>query len=73
MRTLAMVTSMLILSGCASGQVSETVILDALNKPMTELAGAVVSDGGPKSKQAARRVIAIYDAGVLTGRESYAR
>ena len=49
------------------------MVLDALDRPMTELAGAVVSDGGPKSKQAARRVIAIYDAGVLTGRESYAR
>ena len=63
----------LILAGCASGQVAETVVLDALAKPMTELAGAVVSDGGPMSKQAARKVIAIYDAGVLTGRESYAR
>ena len=63
----------LILAGCAKDQVSETVVLDALSKPMTELAGAVVSDGGPRSKQAARKVIAIYDAGVLTGRESYAR
>lgn len=57
----------LILSGCASDQVSETVVLDALDRPMTELAGALVADGGPKSKQAGRRVIAIYDAGRLTG------
>ena len=70
MRTLAMVTLALILSGCASGQVAETVVLDALAKPMTDLAGAVVDDGGPRSKHAARKVIAIYDAGVLTSGES---
>ena len=63
----------LILAGCAKDQVSKTVALDALAKPMTELAGAVVSDGGPRSKQAARKVIAIYDAVVFTSRESYAR
>lgn len=66
MRTLALVTLMMILSGCAKDQVSESVILDALDRPMTELAGALVEDGGPKSKKAGRRVIAIYDAGRLT-------
>lgn len=73
MRTLGLVMLTLILSGCASGQVAETVVLDALEMPMTELAGAVVDDGGPKSKRAARKVIAIYDAGVLTSGESHAK
>lgn len=53
------------LSGCASEQVEQTVVLDALAKPMCGLAGAVLDDGGPKSRTAARRVIAIYDAGVV--------
>lgn len=55
----------LTLSGCASERVAETVVLDALCRPMDRLAGAVVDDGGPKSKKAARDVIAIYDAGVV--------
>lgn len=55
----------LTLSGCASERVAETVVLDALSRPMCGLAGAVVDDGGPKSKSAAREVIAIYDAGTL--------
>lgn len=54
---------MTIPAGCASVPVAETVVLDALAEPMTDLAGAVVADGGPRSKAAARRVIAIYDAG----------
>ena len=56
---------MLTLSGCASERVAETVVLDALCKPMTRLAGAVYEDGGPKSKKAARDVVSIYDAGTL--------
>ena len=55
----------MILTGCAAGQVEETAVLDAMCKPMTDLAGAVYEDGGPRSKIATRKVIAIYDAGVL--------
>ena len=54
-----------ILLGCAREQASQTVVLDALAKPMCELAVGVVHDGGPESKRAARNVISIYDAGVL--------
>lgn len=64
MRTLAMVMLTLTLAGCAKERESETVVLDSLAQPMCGLASAVVDDGGPKSKQAARRVIAVYDAGV---------
>lgn len=56
---------MTMLAGCAPAPVAETVVLDALGRPMCELAGAVVDDGGVRSRAAARRVIAIYDAGVL--------
>ena len=62
MRILALVTLTLILSGCAIAQVDQTAGLDALAAPMCGLAGAVVDDGGPKSKSAARKVIAVYDA-----------
>lgn len=62
MRILALVTLTLILNGCASAQVDQTAGLDALAAPMCGLAGAVVDDGGPKSKSAARKVIAVYDA-----------
>lgn len=54
---------MMTLVGCAPDRVAETVVLDALEKPMCRLAGAVYEDGGVKSKRAARDVIAIYDAG----------
>ena len=67
MRTLGAVILMLILSGCAREPVAETVVLEALAVPMTDLAGAVYDDGGPKSRSAARKVIAIYDAGYLGG------
>lgn len=65
MRMLVVAMLTLTLSGCASERVAQTVVLDALCKPMGRLAGAVYDDGGPKSKSAAREVIAIYDAGVL--------
>lgn len=54
----------LTLAGCAKERASETVVLDSLAQPMCGLAESVVYDGGPRSKQAARRVISIYDAGV---------
>lgn len=52
------------LSGCVRAPVAETVVLDALARPMCDLAGAVLDDGGAKSRRAARNVIAVYDAGV---------
>lgn len=55
-------------SGCVGGRVSEHVVLDALQEPMGQLASAAHKDGGPETKAAARKVIAIYDAGVLTRR-----
>lgn len=67
MRTLGLVMLTTILAGCASAPGDETVVLDSLRKPMDGLAAAVVEDGGPKTKTAARRVIAIYDAGVNKG------
>ena len=63
--TWGAVILMMTLAGCVRAPVAETVVLDALCRPMGELAGAVVDDGGPRSRRAARKVIAIYDAGVL--------
>lgn len=54
----------LTLAGCATSQVSEAVVLDALEPRMCDLAGAVLDDGGPQSRRAARNVIAVYVAGV---------
>lgn len=50
------------LAGCVK-EPEEKIVLDALARPMCRLADAVIEDGGPRSRGAAREVIAIYDAG----------
>lgn len=68
MLTLGAAILTMMLSGCVRAPVEETVVLDSLARPMCDLAGAVVDDGGAKSRRAARKVIAIYDAGVVDRR-----
>lgn len=57
---------MLMLSGCAStsGDAGKAEALcAALSEPSAGLAAAVVHDGGPASKAAARRLLAMLEAG----------
>jgi hypothetical protein len=50
------------LSGCPSANLSESALASGLKKPINDLAVSLLADGGPKSQQAGRTVIAIYDA-----------
>lgn len=54
---------MMTCAGCVKEQVAEKPVLDALKQPIEALVVAVVKDGGPQSRSAARQVAAIYDAG----------
>jgi len=53
---------MTMLSGCPSANLSESALASGLKKPINDLAVSLLADGGPKSQQAGRTVIAIYDA-----------
>jgi hypothetical protein len=55
---------LMLLGACATTSVSESALADGLRLPLAELADAVRDDGGPKSKAAARNVIAKYLAAV---------
>lgn len=58
-KPLMMLGLLTLLSGCAT-VASESALADGLRLPLAELADAVRDDGGPKSKAAARNVIATY-------------
>lgn len=62
MRTLAAVTLMLTMSGCATGQ-SGNAVSDALHRPLVDLADAVTTHGAPGPVvSAVRDVLATYEA-----------
>lgn len=62
MRILVAVILMMTLSGCPSARTSDSALVFGLRGPMTDLAGALVVDGGPQSKRAGRALIAKFDA-----------
>jgi hypothetical protein len=63
MRILVAAILMMTLGGCPSARTSDSALVAGLRGPMADLAGALVLDGGPKSKSAGRAVIAKFDAG----------
>lgn len=52
----------MMLNGCVNAA-SDSALVSGLRGPMTDLAAALVIDGGPLSQRAGRVVIAKFDAG----------
>lgn len=63
-RILALGTLSLIVTGCASVPVSDSVLAKALDKPMTAHAEALAGDDVDRMRHTGRVVIATYDAAV---------
>lgn len=54
---------MLSLTGCATAPASDSALCAATDRARTELAGALIDDGGPESRRAGLVLIEAVDAG----------
>lgn len=66
MRALMICLMMLSLSGCVTGPSGEAVC-DGTRAMRAAHAGALVEDGGPRSRRTGAQLIAVMDAGCGSG------
>ena len=62
MRISALVMALMILTGCFGG-VDDSVLCERTDRPRTDHAAALATDGGPVSINTGRVLIATIDAG----------